>query len=186
MVQQQDGLGPIASATAYSVNNVSVHHNHQAVRWSSTSDDSSSSKVTHEDGAPPPQPQAHGTATITFSEKDTDDVNEASETKAAETMEEDIAALYKVVVPIRMPDMGEGKNKIVAWFKRPGDIIKRNDVLCDIQTPDFTFGMVTEDEHDSLMGEIFFEANTDEGIPDEAVICHVLHQELADGKKKKG
>jgi hypothetical protein len=183
MVQQQDGLGFVTSTTAYSFINVSVHYNCRALRWSSTSDGNSSSKVTHEDGVPPPQ--AHGTATITFSEKDTDDVNEATETKATDATEEDITALYKVVVPIRMPDMGEGKNKIVAWFKQPGDIIKRNDVLCDIQTPDFTFGMVTEDEHDSLMGEIFFEANTDEGIPDEAVICHVLHQELLDGKKKK-
>jgi hypothetical protein len=64
-------------------------------------------------------------------------------------------------VPVHMTDMGEGKGKnrchvaqryvrvtkkltltsamvsiakVLAWFKQEGDIVKRNDVLCDIET----------------------------------------------------
>ena len=42
-------------------------------------------------------------------------------------------------------------NKIVEWYKQTGDIIKCNDIMCDIEMPDFTFGMVTEDEFASIL-----------------------------------
>lgn len=38
-------------------------------------------------------------------------------------------------IEIRMPDMGEGANKIVQWYKQEGDIIETGDILCDIETP---------------------------------------------------
>jgi pyruvate/2-oxoglutarate dehydrogenase complex dihydrolipoamide acyltransferase (E2) component len=90
--------------------------------------------------------------------------------------------LYTVPVTIKMPDMGEGDDNVVGeWFKSPGDIIKYNDVLCDITTPDFTFGMVTEDEHDAIMGEILVEAGqqADDGAP----ICIIYHPD--DGKSEE-
>jgi hypothetical protein len=64
-----------------------------------------------------------------------------NETKHAEdTLELDRSA-YTVQVKVRMPNMGEGnENKVNKWYKQPGDIVKRNDILCDIETPDFTFG----------------------------------------------
>ena len=76
-----------------------------------------------------------------------------------------------------MPDMTDGNgNKVVEWYKQTGDIIKRNDIMCDIETPDFTFGMVTEDEFDSIMGEIFVKEGP-EFVNDGIVICNVWHQE---------
>jgi hypothetical protein len=83
---------------------------------------------------------------------------------------------YTVPITVRMPDMGEEDNNMVEqWYKEPGDIIKRNDILCDIATPDFTFGMMTEDEHDAIMGEILVEAEqkADGGAP----ICVIYHPE---------
>ena len=112
-------------------------------------------------------------ATITFSEKDLDIEDDEASTKVNDDTGK---GLYKVEIPIRMPDMGEGENKILKWYKRPGDWIKRNDILCDIQTPDFTFGLVTEDECDAVMGEIFYEASADNAVDDEAIICCILHE----------
>eukprot|EP00980_Cylindrotheca_fusiformis_P031265 scaffold26097_cov108-Cylindrotheca_fusiformis.AAC.1 len=75
-----------------------------------------------------------------------------------------------------MPDMGEGNDNLIEkWYKQPGDVIKKNDILCDISTPDFTFGMVTEDEFDAIMGEIHVQEG--ERADDEAPICTIYHQE---------
>ena len=38
-------------------------------------------------------------------------------------------------IEIRMPDMGEGQGKIIKWYKQEGDLILRDDILCDIETP---------------------------------------------------
>lgn len=92
---------------------------------------------------------------------------------------------FTVPIPITMPDMGNGdQNKVIKWYKQPGDIIKRNDILCDIETPDFTFGMVTEDEFDSIMGDIVVEAGPTP-IPDHTIICQVWHQEEPGGEDKQ-
>ncbi|KAG7341155.1 biotin-requiring enzyme [Nitzschia inconspicua] len=67
-------------------------------------------------------------------------------------------AAYTVPKVIKVPDMSkeDDKNNVLEkWYKQPGDVIKRNDVLCDITTPDFTFGMVTEDEDDAVMGDYY-------------------------------
>eukprot|EP00934_Nitzschia_sp_Nitz4_P006523 Nitzschia sp. Nitz4//scaffold27_size158506//151866//152462//NITZ4_002626-RA/size158506-processed-gene-0.61-mRNA-1//1//CDS//3329545566//6513//frame0 len=85
---------------------------------------------------------------------------------------------YTVPITIRMPDMNEDENveqSIEEWFKQPGDIIKKNDVLCDISTPDFTFGMVTDDDHDAIMGEIHVQAG--EFAADNSPICTIYHPE---------
>ena len=65
---------------------------------------------------------------------------------------------YTHEVKVEMPDIGDLKGgTIETWYKRPGDVIHRDDVVCDIRTEDFTFGMVTDDDFDSIMGEIFVE-----------------------------
>jgi len=84
-------------------------------------------------------------------------------------------SLFTETVEIRMPDMGEGEGKVLKWFKREGDIINRGDQLCDIQTPDFTFGMDTDDEGITIMGEIIVPAGSD-AVADDALICTVLHK----------
>lgn len=101
---------------------------------------------------------------------------------------------YPEKVAVRMPDMGgdggddDGhKSKILRWYVREGDVILREDVLCDIETPDFVFGMETEDEHPAIMGEIVVPAPS-EGVPDGAVICYLMHpsssKEKAQEEKK--
>lgn len=83
-------------------------------------------------------------------------------------------SLYTEKVPVRMPEISDFDCKIVEWHKQPGDIIRREDILCDIETPDFTFGMETDDEHLAIMGEIHVEAPSD-AVPHHTVICTLLH-----------
>ena len=87
-------------------------------------------------------------------------------------------------VTIKMPDMGEGNdNRLEAWFKQPGDKIQYNDVLCDITTPDFTFGMVVEDDSDGIMGEILVAEG--ELADDNAPLCTIWHPPEESRKTKE-
>lgn len=83
---------------------------------------------------------------------------------------------FTVPIVINMPDMDDesSSSTIEKWYKEPGDIIKRNDILCDIATPDFTFGMVTEDNFDAIMGE--HHVAEGESAEDNAPICTIYHQ----------
>jgi hypothetical protein len=81
---------------------------------------------------------------------------------------------YKHEIPVRMPDMGEGGGKILRWYKQEGDVILREDVLCDIETKDFVFGMETDDEHPAIMGQILVEAPSEE-LADNQIICYLMH-----------
>ncbi len=84
-------------------------------------------------------------------------------------------SLFTEEIKIKMPDMGEGEGKILEWYKEEGDVVKRGDVLCDIETADFTFGMETDDEQLGIMGSILVPAPS-EMIPDGKTICIVLHK----------
>lgn len=98
-------------------------------------------------------------------------------------VDEDIdRSKYTKEVEVRMPDMGDGDGRILEWFKKEGDIVKREDVLCDIETPDFTFGMETDDENLAIMGKICVEAPS-EPIRDEEVICILLHENKDESKE---
>lgn len=33
-----------------------------------------------------------------------------------------------------MPEMGEGQGKVVKWYKQEGEVVLKDDVLCDIET----------------------------------------------------
>ena len=92
---------------------------------------------------------------------------------------------YPTKVPVRMPDMGEGGGKILQWYKQPGDVVLRDDVLCDIETVDFVFGMETDDEHPAIMGEILVEAPSKE-IKDDEIICFLLHPSSSEEEDAKG
>ncbi|KAG7358013.1 dienelactone hydrolase family protein [Nitzschia inconspicua] len=125
------------------------------------------------------QQQPHGTAKISFAETDENEtVHEQDDVPhhPVTSLKGGDPAAYTVPIVIKMPDMSEedDKNNVLEkWYKQPGDVIKRNDVLCDITTPDFTFGMVTEDEDDAVMGEI----HVDEGetAADNTPICTIYH-----------
>ena len=91
---------------------------------------------------------------------------------------------YTVPVTIRMPDISDtNDNTIEEWFKKPGDVIKRDDVLCDISTPDFTFGMSVDDETDAIMGDILIQAG--EQVSDGTPICVVYHPEETPQKEEE-
>jgi len=85
-------------------------------------------------------------------------------------------------VKIRMPDLGEDNARVRKWHKKEGDLIKWNDVLCDIEVESFEFGMVTDDECDAIMGPIFVPANTEKPVKDGEVLCIVLHPEEEEQK----
>jgi pyruvate/2-oxoglutarate dehydrogenase complex dihydrolipoamide acyltransferase (E2) component len=94
----------------------------------------------------------------------------------SKTQEEELdRSKYTEEILVRMPDMGEGEGKILKWYKQEGDIVRRGDILCDIETPDFSFGMELDDEHPGILGKIVVEAPSDP-IKDEEVICILLHK----------
>ena len=52
--------------------------------------------------------------------------------------------------------------------------MEKDDVLCEIATPDFSFGMQIDDEEAGVMGEI----HAEEGfkVPCNAPICTIYHK----------
>jgi hypothetical protein len=125
--------------------------------------------------------QPRGTATLTFVETE-EDIVKSDDGIQKDGGDDTTTSLphpkehYTVPIVIRMPDMSDQddeNNTVEKWYKRTGDVVKRNDVLCDIGTPDFTFGMVTDDEDDALMGEIHVEEGSK--VPDNTPICTIYH-----------
>lgn len=127
-------------------------------------------------------PAANG-SNVTLEDRDVEDMEPNEEAHPDSTLKGN-RDLYTVPVTIKMPDMSEGDDNMVGeWFKKPGDVIKYNDVLCDITTQDFTFGMVTEDEHDAIMGDILVEAG--QKAADGAPICIIYHPVQEEKTKEK-
>ena len=115
-----------------------------------------------------------GTATLSFDEKDGSEPN--TEPHSHSTLKGDRSE-YTVAIDIQMPDMLDHSdlNVLQKWYIQEGDIVRRNDILCDIETPDFTFGLVCEDEFDSIVQEISVPAGP-EPVPDGKVICVLVHR----------
>ena len=94
---------------------------------------------------------------------------------------------YTEEVPVKMPGLGGTnagtKSKVVKWYIKPGDIVQREDVICDIETPDFTFGMQTDDEELAIVGDLLVE--TGQPVPDGEVICMLYHEAKEEKKPKK-
>jgi len=67
-----------------------------------------------------------------------------------------------------------GTAKIVRWYKKRGDLVAFNDLLCDVETEDYTFGMVNEDKVDAIMGEITVAENSDV-VGDGDILCTLFH-----------
>lgn len=139
------------------------------------------------------QQQPHGTATVSFVET-TDAHLDQPISGDDDVPQHPISSLkcgdpsaYTVPIVVKMPDMTEDddtNNIVEQWYKQPGDVIKRNDILCDITTPAFTFGMVTEDEEDAIMGEIHVPEG--ERASDNDPICTIYHLPEEEKNKKKG
>lgn len=79
---------------------------------------------------------------------------------------------------IEMPEILDGQStaKLVKWYKSEGDIICKDETICDIETDMFTFGMDLDDEGYAIMKEILLkegEETSEQNTP----ICIVLHEE---------
>ena len=80
-------------------------------------------------------------------------------------------------IKVEMPDVGDSTGgTIETWYKKPGDIIQRDEVICDIRTEQFTFGMLTDDDFDSVMGEILVEEESGVVEPG-TVICTTFSED---------
>lgn len=84
---------------------------------------------------------------------------------------------YNVEVKVEMPDLGETKGKILRWYKKEGDVIRRDETICDIQTDMFTFGMDIEDENEGILKEILIKEGEDYVKPGTA-ICTIMHKPM--------
>lgn len=80
--------------------------------------------------------------------------------------------------------MGEGEGRILKWYKKEGDFVERDEILCDIETKDFSFGMVTDDNCDAIMGKILVPENS-EPVKDNSVICTLFHPHDADEEEEE-
>ena len=121
------------------------------------------------------------------------DIDNEEEARLLENVEEIVdvpsSALRDVIdtskytdpIPIPMPDLGTSNGNspdryslVKEWFFKKGDIIQHEDVLCDIETPDFTFGMETDDEGITVMGDILVPVG--QPVPEGTVLCYTLHE----------
>uniref|UniRef100_A0A7S2VXX3 Lipoyl-binding domain-containing protein n=1 Tax=Eucampia antarctica TaxID=49252 RepID=A0A7S2VXX3_9STRA len=105
-----------------------------------------------------------------YAEEDTEDVvppqkdfSSVDKTKFTEKIE------------IKVPDLGEEKAQVEKWYKKEGDFIQTNDILCDISTELFTFGMSVDDECDGIMGEIIAPVQSEPLTPGQ-LLCYILHE----------
>lgn len=104
--------------------------------------------------------------------------NEPEGVPAAATRNDgDASSLFTVPIVIEMPkvDYDEESSSVQTWHKRPGDRLERDDVLCDISTPDFVFGMQIDDEQAGIMGEIHVREGVE--VPCHTPICTIYHRE---------
>jgi hypothetical protein len=66
------------------------------------------------------------------------------EKKAAQKLLKDADLAY--LVPLYIEDDGGHDRKVAKWFKEKGDVINSQDVLCEIDTTEFSYDFTTEEE----------------------------------------
>ena len=90
----------------------------------------------------------------------------------------DSSSRFAVPIVIEMPQVdvdGDEAFFVETWRKKPGDILEQEDVLCDIATPDFVFGLQVDDDELGRMGEIHVEEGV--RVPCHTPICTIYHEE---------
>lgn len=186
------GLSRHLSHPRISFSNFSTNSNSDSQKDGEMKESSSTTTPT-EDNADPRVNQPPGTATVTFVEteegiikSDDDDKNEHDDDDDGVANLPHPLEHYTTPIVVRMPDMSnddDDNNTVDKWYKQPGDVVHRNDVLCDIGTPDFTFGMVTDDEDDAVMGELHVEEGTK--VKDGTPICTIYHYDPSHASDKE-
>ena len=101
-----------------------------------------------------------GQASITLEGGWTEESDE-SKTERKKKKSESELSIFTVPIVIEMPQIDEEDGSqddpvffVEKWHKFPGDFLEKDDVLCEIATPDFSFGMQIDDEEAGIMGEI--------------------------------
>ena len=148
----------------------------------SSSSNGNGEKGSELDSGEEPSPSP-GTASITFAETDEEYVSSPSSDGDKTKKIKFDSSLYTVPIVIEMPPMDdvggdESHCFVETWHKRKGQRVYRNDVLCDISTPDFVFGMQIDDEEIGVMGEIHVEEGVK--VPDHTPICTIYHKPTED------
>lgn len=83
---------------------------------------------------------------------------------------------FTEVVDVRIPNLNSESfeaSKVLRWYKNVGDIVVFEDTLCDVETPEFTFGVEVEDEDVGVLDAIMVQSG--EEIPENRKICRILH-----------
>lgn len=114
-----------------------------------------------------------GKASITFAGEP-----DEAETKGDADDKFDVDA-YTIPIVIEMPPMDdvggdESHCFVEAWHKKEGDWVRPEDVLCDVSTPDFVFGMQIDDSELGLLKEIHVQENV--RVPDHTPLCTIYHK----------
>ena len=76
---------------------------------------------------------------------------------------------------MKYPDIGGGNGKIKEWMKEEGDLVRAGDMLCDIETELFTFGMEIDDEGVGILKEK--KVNEGEEFEPGTTICVLMHED---------
>ena len=119
-----------------------------------------------------------GQASITLEGGWTEEVNDPKQEKQQDERKDNNFSEFTKPIVIEMPQVDaneSGDNFFVEkWHKQPGDFLEKDDVLCEIATPDFVFGMQIDDEETGIMGEIHAEGGVK--VPCHAPICTIYHK----------
>jgi len=125
------------------------------------------------------QPSTGIEASITFAKSD-EEGDDNNEDNSKSDSDSDIdPSLYTQPIIIEMPPMddvgGDASHcSIEEWYKKEGDIVRTNDVLCDISTPDFIFRMQIDDDEIGILKSIHVQPNIK--VPDHTPICTIYHK----------
>ncbi len=119
-----------------------------------------------------------GQASITLEGGWTEGGKDPKQEEEQDESEDNKFSEYTTPIVIEMPqvDANESGDKffVEKWHKQPGDFLEKEDVLCEIATPDFVFGMQIDDEETGIMGEIHAEEGVK--VPCHAPICTIYHK----------
>jgi hypothetical protein len=97
-------------------------------------------------------------------------------------------SLYTEPIIIEMPQLddvgGDTTNCYIdEWYKKEGDIIYSGDVICDISSPDFIFGMQIDDDGTGILKKIHLKENIK--VPDHTPICTIYYKKKLSKLKEK-
>lgn len=95
--------------------------------------------------------------------------------KTADEMGLDVTE-YARKIDMNMPDLGCGGGRVSRWYKSTGHVVEKGDLLCDVETNAFTFGMESEDDEATIMGEIRVPEGEEELVSPGTTLCTILHK----------